>query len=719
MRFKKLLAIMVALAFLVSFNPMPVMAQDTNITLEEAIQIAKGLFPATAQYPEFVSEFSTSLQTSTWNLQWSAGESGEGGINVQINAQTGDVIHMYSWKKTADPPGAASLSVAEAQAIANRWLKTILPEKSSHFRMISSPAVLPLNSSNYSTIQVQYQRTENGLPVLGDTVNMEIDARTRDLISYYLTWTDLPLPDPARVVSASEARRVFEAENMLKMQYFLPYAWLRPSSPQEKQVRLIYRIDHPSHGSIDALTGKPLVLKDGQSEMYASDLALKEMSIGGMGMAEQSAAPPLTPQEIAELEKHANIITKKEAAARVKQYVDIPAAAKLIHASLNRDWQNKDLRTWSLNWSIQAAPEGDYYDLWARVDATSGRIYSFSQYSSNDNAAKGSLTKEQATAIAQEFIKKMEPQLSQEVKLNLSEAWNVSPVAEDKLPPQWTIQFTRQVNGVPFPNDGMRVTVSGVTGKIMSYELNWTEQSFPPINKAMGPVQANEKFLALAPITLCYSPITTSGTASEFKLVYKPIVKDQQSGFAMIDAISGEALNAAGEPLDKKPMPRIFTDVSGHFAEKEIQAMGQAGLMNEYGSQFKPDEIITNIVFLRALAGAVDGVWNISGQEDNKLISDCLFRGWLKEKVDPQAPLTRQLMTETVIRSMGLDKAARYGGLYKNPFPEDQSIDESKLGYIALAHGMNLLHVDKEFKADEKVTRGEAAYTIVRSLKVQ
>jgi len=112
-------------------------------------------------------------------------------------------------------------------------------------------------------------------------------------------------------------------------------------------------------------------------------------------------------------------------------------------------------------------------------------------------------------------------------------------------------------------------------------------------------------------------------------------------------------------------------------------------------------------------------VWNISGQEDNKLISDCLFRGWLKEKVDPQAPLTRQLMTETVIRSMGLDKAARYGGLYKNPFPEDQSIDESKLGYIALAHGMNLLHVDKEFKADEKVTRGEAAYTIVRSLKVQ
>ena len=89
-----------------------------------------------------------------------------------------------------------------------------------------------------------------------------------------------------------------------------------------------------------------------------------------------------------------------------------------------------------------------------------------------------------------------------------------------------------------------------------------------------------------------------------------------------------------------------------------------------------------------------------------------------ERKVDPKADLTRQRMTEVVIRSMGLEKAARYGSLYKNPFPADESIDESKLGYIALANGMNLLHVDKEFKADEAVTRGEAALAIVSGLKI-
>ena len=91
--------------------------------------------------------------------------------------------------------------------------------------------------------------------------------------------------------------------------------------------------------------------------------------------------------------------------------------------------------------------------------------------------------------------------------------------------------------------------------------------------------------------------------------------------------------------------------------------------------------------------------------------------GLAERKVDPQAALTRQLMTEVVIRGMGLEKAARYGSLYKNPFPMTRPLT-NQTGLYALANGMKLLHVDKEFKADQGVTRGEAAYTIVRGLKI-
>ncbi len=713
MKFKRLLAITLALALLVSLSPVPAIARDTSITLEEAIKTAKSLFPVTAQYPEFVSEFSTSPQSSIWNLEWSAGESGESGINVQINAQTGEVVYMYCWSRAQqDQPAQASISPAEAQAIADRWLHKILPDKADRLQMITSPTIIPVIDRGYSSYQVRYQRIENRVPVLGDEVRMEVNARTRDLNSFSLNWTDLPLADPAKVMGENQAKQVFQAENMLKLQYFLPYNWYRSSYPQPEPVRLIYRIDHPSNGTINAFTGEPLELKEGQY-----DVAMKEMAVG-MGSADQAAAPSLTPQEIAELEKQANILTQEEAVAKVKQWVDIPRHAILTRASLNRDWQNKDLRYWNLNWSNpKAGTEGEYYDLWARIDATTGRIYGFNQYTGDDNSP-GTLTKDQANALAQEFIKKIEPQLSKEVKLETAEPWNVRPLAEEKLPSQWTVRFTRQVSGVPFPNDGMRVTVSGLTQKITGYDLTWTEQKFVPANKAMGSAKAYQAFLQLAPMTLYYTPIYTDGKVSELCLVYKPMPEDRDSQLAMMDAITGAALNNVGEPLDKKPSPQTFVDAAGHFAEKEIQTMGEAGLMKEYGNQFKPDETITNIVFLRAMLGAVDGVWSITDREDDKVISDCVARGWLKEKVDPQAALTRQLMTEVVIRGMGLEKAARYGSLYKNPFPDDPTIDESKLGYIALANGMKLLYMDKEFKADEAVTRGEAAYTIVRGLKI-
>ena len=182
---------------------------------------------------------------------------------------------------------------------------------------------------------------------------------------------------------------------------------------------------------------------------------------------------------------------------------------------------------------------------------------------------------------------------------------------------------------MPFSNDGIRVTISGVTKKVAEYNLTWTEQKFPPVNKAMGSAKAYKVFSDLAPMTLCYTPITTNGETSEMLLVYKPQTADKQSEFAMLDAISGEPLNSMGDPLNKKPAPRSFNDVAGHYAEKEIQTIGQAGLMNEYGNQFKPDATISNAVFLRTMLGAVDGIWSITDREDDKVISDCVTRGWL------------------------------------------------------------------------------------------
>ena len=59
-------------------------------------------------------------------------------------------------------------------------------------------------------------------------------------------------------------------------------------------------------------------------------------------------------------------------------------------------------------------------------------------------------------------------------------------------------------------------------------------------------------------MTLYYTPIYTDGKVSELCLVYKPMPEDRDSQLAMMDAITGAALNNVSEPLDKKPSPQTL-----------------------------------------------------------------------------------------------------------------------------------------------------------------
>lgn len=713
-RSRQILAVVLTWAFLTSFAPAPLWAQDQNVTLEQAIQTAKELFPVTGQYPQFISEFSQSPQSSTWNLEWESEEPEQGRLQVRIDACSGEVVNVYHWVPDTPERPSTALTTAEAQAIADTWLKRLLPEKSSQFKPVSGPAIVPLATKGYSAIEVRYQRYAHGLPVQGDGVYLEINPRTRSISHYSLNWLDRSLPDPARVISSEQAVRVFQAENMLQKQYFQSFRWIKPDQEDQEPVRLIYTIDHPSGGSIDALTGRPLQLNESQWQDMAFDQAAKEAGMGGSGMP----SPRLTPQEIAELEKNSQIISQQEAAARVKEWMDIPAQAILENAHLSRDGQDRSTRMWNLRWTKPASAQDDGAQyLWARVDASTGRIYAFSQHQ-DQPAAEGTMTRDEAAAVASRFIAKIEPSLADKIKLSEPESSPPPrPLTEEKLPAEWSLCFVRQVDGIPFPAEGIRVTVSSDRQKVVGYDLTWSEQKLPPAAQAISAAEAYRTYLQLAPMTLCYTPIDSRGGTPSFALVYKPLPPQERREFALLDALTREALNGVGTPLHKKPAVQTFTDIAGHFAAAEINRIGQAGLMAEYSPQFKPEEGVTQVVFLRAMLGAWEGVAFIEDLDDQRVIDESLERGWIKAKVDAKDPLSRRFMTQTVIRAMGLDQAARYGAIYKNPFPDDPTVDESMVGYAALAQAMGWLRPGPQFNGSETVTRGEAAFTLVKSFK--
>jgi hypothetical protein len=703
--------------FFTTLVPNPLLAEKPAISLEQAIQTAKQLFPIPATYNDFHSEFNKHMQGESWILRWQAQEPESGSLEVTINAGNGECINMYYWRPDkADGKKQSSLSEAEAQKVAEGYLQRLLPQKVSSLRLLKEQNIIPLNDNGQRNYSFFWERYENGVPVLGDGVRIEIDGYNRDIRSYNLNWLDTSLQSTSKTITEKQALKVFQDEQMLKLEYYAP-STVRPlDNKQKDNLCLVYLINHPSNGTINAITGKPMILKNGQWEenmRNSYDSAIKEAGAGGMGAG---SAPSLSPEELKELEKNSQIISQDEAIKRVKKWVAIPDGAILTNSSLGRDWQNPERRIWNLNWNKPRTDNESYenYSLYARVDAFNGRIYSFYQYSDQE-PPKSKMDRDKAALIADSFIKQIEPQLFGQLKRENDSSDPVAILREEN-PAQWRFVYSRMIGNIPFPREGIEITVSTSDQKVTNYNLNWSEHKFPDANRAISIQEGYKAFLETAPLTLCYSKIYQDNSKPELVLVYKPTPSLEQKNFSMLDAISGELLDGSGRPVAEKVGPHVFKDISGHFAEKQINMVGQAGLMNEYGQQFHPDEAVNTGTFLRTLLGARDGVWILDGLDDVRLLKYCQDRGWIKEKIDISTPLSRDYMTQVMVRSMDLERVAKNASLFVNPYPNDPSVNNSNLGYVALARGMGLLPDIPAFNGTETVTRGEIAYAIVNSL---
>jgi len=703
--------------FFTTLLPCPLLADGPTVNLEQAIQIAKKHFTIPATYSDFHSEYVNNPQKKLWRLQWQAPEPASGSLEITIDATNGECINMNHWRpelKEESPKPA--LSEAEARKIAERQLLSLIPHKAAALRLSEEENLVPLNEYGNRNYVFKWDRYENGIQVLGNGAIIEIDSQNRDISSFNLNWLDLPITDVSQAISKDKAIKVFQEENMLSLQYYTPREIRAFGSKNQAEPRLIYLINHPSNGTINAITGKPLILSEGQWEDSTGRFAnaSKEMAADGLGTV--GPAYNLTPEEIKELEKNSQFINQDEAILQVKKWVEIPADAVLSSASLIRDWQDQERRLWTLNWTQVKDSRYNYYNLNAQVDAISGRVYAFRQFTSDEDN-KSNLDRKDALAIANQFISQIEPQLAKQIKLN--EANSSHPIVpyEDENLSEYSFSYSRLVDNVRFPEEGITVTVSSKDRKVTGYNLNWYNHSFPPVSKAISHSEGYKAFLQAAPMTLCYTIIYHETGKAALNLVYKPLPRKQQEDFSMIDAISCELLNSNGKPLAAKTGPQIFNDIKGHFAEKEITQVGKAGLMTEYGQQFRPEESINNITFLRALMGAREGIYSVENIEDAHLLNLCRQRGWVKENINPQTPLTRDYMARVLLRSMGLERVAANPAIFINPYPDDPSITNSNLGYVALVKGLGLVPPSPSFNSDQKVTRGEVAYALVNSLK--
>ena len=732
-RWTRFLAFLLAVLF--TTGPFPAGAADAAaageypaVTLEQAIRTVKENFNVPAGYTRFTSGYSSFQDRQAWSLNWSAPEEPGGNFFAQVDAQTGEVLSMNLWRPEQNPgPGLRipAVSAARARQTAEAILQRLIPERLPELRFVDSgEQPIPLDSYGMFTYGFRWQRVVGGIPFPGDGVTVEVSAGDGQVTSYHLDWQKADFPSAVGAISPEKARQAFDRAGMLELQYFFPSP-VRPLAAGEKlkqSAQLVYRLHHPSGGLIDAVSGEPVVPPGGQWFGGGGAGGRMEADAQKMLGSTASAPVPLSPEEIKEIERTAKIISREEALAAVKKWVTVPQNFTLEQVSLSVDGRDLDVRYWYLSWRAQLEENGEPSYMSASINAVTGELVSFDLLSPPAGAGQsGTLDRAAAQKMAAEFLSRVQPQRFREVKLDEYSSFSEpGPVRKGQNPPGQFFRYRRIVNGIPFPGDGMSVRVDTAAGRITSYRLDWSNLAFPAPEGILGTQQATDAFLRARPLTLSFTRLYDPSGPGEVRLVYQLLAAPGVAASDLLDARTGEFLDWAGKPLSQQRRVHRFDDIAGNFAEEEISLLGRAGLFGEYGSAFHPEEKVTAVSLLRAMLMAKGEFFGGAAPADQDILKRARVRGWLKEELAPDSPVSRETLVKLLVRMLGLDLAARAEGVYTVPYADASSLPPDALGYAALAWGLGIVKGDGvNFAPSHEVTRAEAAAALVRALRAE
>lgn len=720
------LAIFLMALLVVTLLPPGAMAAGgkPSVTLEQAIGIVKANLEIPKDYPNFTSSYQQFDSRQTWSLNWQAAGEPGGSFNAQVDADTGEILNVNQWQPDSQTEPGMQLSPAAARQAATRLLNQLAGDHLPALQPVPDDnQLLPISRSGAPTYTFRWQRVEKGIPFPGNGVTVMIRSKDGQLASYTLNWTKAEIPGAAGAISPEKAREAFTNAGMLKLQYFLPPR-LAPfmASGEKQQVMLVYKLQAPANGAIDALSGEPFKPESGY--WISGPAGGPEDRMSGMGMADLTVKAPLSPQETKEIAMTVNLISQDEAVAAVKKWVDIPQGLTPGSVNLMADWQSPDIRIWNLNWQadkpgVESSGRPQY--LSARVNAVTGELLGFDlAYPPTGTVNDGNLDRAAAQEMAEDFLQKVQPQRFSEVRLDESSRPAVYPLKGEQSPPSQQFNYIRLVNGIDFPESNISVMVDASAKRITHYSLNWPNLDFPAPGGAMDIQQAADTFLQSRPLALNYVQVYGPGGPGEVRLVYLPLASPGLPAASQLDAKTGELLDWQGKALTRQPRPYHFNDIAGESAEKEISLLGQAGVFGEYGDSFHPGENVTAASLLRAMLQVNNGIQVTPDLTDQEVLKQAKARGWLKEDLQPGAAVSREALAKITIRMLNLEPAARAEGIYQVPFTDAASLNSGSLGYVALAWGLGIIKDNEpSFNPDRPVTRSEAAKALVRAMEIK
>lgn len=661
---KRIASFIICASLVLNLASVTVFAKEgDSARLEAVLNMIKPRIPDTSGFTEFDSGIQTEDGTALYSFSWS----NSSGKNMYVTATESGIIVQYGFYETirneAPIPGFDRISTEEAVKRTAALVDALNPSLVGKLEIEESGYTADFYSNR---IYLNVVHKENGISVRGDTGRVAVDINAERILSFRINYTEnLKYESTDRIISETEAKRAFEEKLGLSLSYRIYKNRLNRSV----KVFPAYTAEN-KNTYIDALSGNA-VLAETYLNFFGSVNDMASSSAGG-------ADYKLSDAELKALENISGILTEAESVEllRSDKLLGITSEYKVIESSLRKDAYSDSSYIRAIVFASEEA------SIYVEINAASGEILEYLNF--RDEAAEKKLPKEKLKAAADKAFELLAPEKYGEYVANETE--------DDE---NGCFTYTRYVNGVLVSGDTATVELKTSDASLEAYRINYTNADFPSVASVLEHKTVCERYFENTQYEPEYIPQKSDESLKNTDIAILVYAETDEN--VIIDAFSGNRINLNGTAYTDDGYYGEYTDIEGHYAEKEISALKRFQIGFE-GKEFKPDALISQSEFIELANSA--GLGSLS-------ISDL--------KTPPANTLTRIEAARLICCVLEIEKYAAIEEIYNCRFDD---VTEGK-GYVSVLWGLGIINgtAKDKFSPNDGLTRAQAAILIYNTME--
>ncbi len=650
------------LVLCIILGAVPVFAQNE---VEEVLREVKKRI----EIPEDLTEFNYSENKYDESLRYDFYWTNEkGNKEISVSSDSKGRVVRYNYYEYADRNYDRVLidyTLEDARRLADKFLQKAYAE---YFD--DEGDTLDLSEdviSNYRGYQknftIYYDRIHEGLKVESNRVTVRVVA-TKDKI--YIQSVNASLDEDGKYVQGEDVFGEEEQNERYEEKFPIKFYYATDYSGEKPEVKLFYSIEK---GYVSYLTGETL-----EKERFDRYAITEETAEDSMAMGTLNKNEGFTPQEKAELEAMQNLIKPEEIEKTLR-------SLKLL--GMTEDMKLNEIYTYKSDedYFVNIGFKGEERNLFAAYNGVTGEIININSYftiydEKKEAAADKNVPEEDIKAFIRALAGDKVDETAGEIEVDDTRAG---------------YNLHRVVNDVAYYENSISVTYDIKDGIIRRYSLNWDKDvsSFPKPDTAIGMEKAREILFE----------------KGESENVYVNTKDGYAKAVTLAQAVEIKAENGE-ESYSVKNKKTVYTDVEGHWAEKEIKVLWEHDIYIP-GDKFTPNEPITKKDMISIFAGCTG--------DSSSLYLDSGTVGIAKESENAQEdeelnkPVTRKEGFAALCKVLGYGEVAEFD-IYKSSY-----IDMEACGSAEILKAMGILKGDKA-RGEDYLTYAEAAVMVYRYL---